>query len=147
MTEEMQEEKINEKQFDFFLLSALCIAIIVIFGLLLFYSALQQKPETFSQVYLDQKTAISSISPNAEFPVSFFIENFEGKTAEYSYRIIAENQIKKQGTISLQDKEKKEITENISFSLSHPDKQKVLIEIRKAGKTEPYTLWFWVMAE
>ena len=41
----------------------------------------------FSQIYLEEKALPKSIGAGAPYPVTFVIENFEGRDASYSYEI------------------------------------------------------------
>ncbi|MEW6294993.1 MAG: DUF1616 domain-containing protein [Candidatus Diapherotrites archaeon] len=137
----------KEEETDFMLFSVLVIALIIVLGALIIFNASKAKPETFSQVYFDPEKLPEKVKAGEQLPVNFFIDNREGARTEYSWKIKAENEIKAQGKISVEVGQVKELNEKISFQNSYAEKQKILVEVLKAGAKEAYTIWFFVKVE
>jgi len=137
----------KEEELDFMLFSVLVIALIIVLGALIFYNVSKVKPETFSQVYFEPEKLPEKVKAGEELPVNFFIDNREGAKTEYSWKIKAENETKAQGKISVDAGQVKELSEKISFQNSYSEKQKVLVEVLKAGAKDAYSIWFFVEVE
>lgn len=136
--------ELSDDKMDDFLFKGLVIVLIVVIGLLLINSFLNLKPETFTQVYLIPDKIVNSASVNEKIPVEFEIDNREGKTTEYSYKISFEGKTLAEKTVSVENNARKRITEEISFSETFEEKSKVLVEVTKPGTEEPYSVWFWL---
>jgi len=129
---------------DLFLFTGILIVLVIVLGAMSFSLILTKKPEAFSQVFLDQESLPKTVVSGEEFSFSFFVENNEGLSQNYSYEVWAEGVKKKSGQISLENNERKQVNESIAFSQNYSDKQKVLIKLFKQDSFNPYTLWFWV---
>jgi len=136
----------DDKMDDFFF-KGLVIVLIIVIGLLLINSFLNVKPETFTQVYLIPDKIVNSASVNEKIPVEFELDNREGKTTEYSYKISFDGKTLIEKTVVVENLEKKRIIEEISFAEPFEEKSKVLIEVEKPEMEEPYSVWFWLMVE
>jgi uncharacterized membrane protein len=135
---------LSDKETDEFLFKGLVIVLIVVLALLLAYSYLNLKPETFTQVYLIPDKIVSEAFVGEKIPVEFEIDNREGKTVEYNYKISFKEKVLAEKAVSVENNEKKRIIEQISFSEATEKKEKVLIEVFKEGEKEPYSIWFWI---
>lgn len=126
-----------------FLVTAVCLLIVVL--IFIYALALGRTPTEFTEVWLVADTQnISEVSANQNFEVGFVISNSQTETVNYSYKISAENQIKKQGSIEVAAGEEKTVNEAVSLSSTSSEKKKVLIEVFQPEKEEPFTLWLWV---
>ena len=119
----------------------LILAIIVVF--FVYSLSIGRAPQAYTQLWLADNNPRTAIA-GKNFSAGFVIENDEGKTVEYEYNFIAENKVKASGKISLENGKQKLVKEQFSFSKAYAEKQKVLVEVRKPERNEPYTLWFWV---
>jgi uncharacterized membrane protein len=135
---------LTDDKMDDFLFKGLVIVLIVVLGLLLVYSYLQVKPETFTQVYLIPDKIIHETNAGEKVLVEFEIDNREGKTTEYTYTISFEGETLMEKTVSVENLEKKRIIEEVSFSEPTEEKKKVIIEVSREGLEEPYSVWFWI---
>lgn len=134
----------DSQKTDLFLFTGILIVLVIVLGAMSLSLIFTKKTESFSQVFLAQETIPAQVSAGENFSFSFFVENNEGKTTNYSYEVWAEGAKKKTGNISLQNNERKQINESISFTNSYSEKQKVLLKVFSKDSSQPYTLWFWV---
>lgn len=133
----------NEKQEDKLLFNALLVILAIIVVFFVYSLSIGRAPQAYTQVWLASDNP-SGIKAGQGFNAGFVIENDEGKQVEYSYSISAEGMQKASGKVNLESGKQRLIGEKISFSKPSTEKQKVLIEVTKAGRSEPYTLWFWL---
>ncbi len=135
---------IPEEKMDSFLFKGLVIVLIVVLGLLLVYSYLNVKPETFTQVYLIPDKIVNSAVIGEKIPIEFEIDNREGKAVNYSYVISVKGEEFLSDSFILEDKQKNRIEVEIIFNELTDGKEKVLIEVFKENEEEPYSIWFWI---
>lgn len=134
------------EKMDDFLFKGLVVVLILVLGALLVYSYLNVKPETFTQVYLIPDKIENTAMVGEKISVEFEIDNREGKTVEYNYKMFFEG---KQidffdRTVEVENKEKKLIVEEISFTEPTDGKEKFVIEVFKPEMDKPYSIWFWI---
>ncbi|PIN98737.1 MAG: hypothetical protein COT90_02820 [Candidatus Diapherotrites archaeon CG10_big_fil_rev_8_21_14_0_10_31_34] len=141
----MDSDKTDDKTDDF-LFKGLVVVLIIVLGFLMIYSYLNVKPETFTQVYLIPDKIVNSAQVDEKIQVVFEIDNREDKTVEYEYKMFFEGEQVNffERTVSVENGEKKRITEEISFTEPTDGKQKFVIEVSKPEMEEPYSVWFWI---
>jgi len=147
--DKMDLKELTDDKMDDFLFKGLVAVLIVVLGALLLYSYLNVEPETFTQVYLIPDKIENTAMVDEKISVEFEIDNREGKTVEYEYKMFFEDtQVNFfERTVSVENGEKKRITEELSFSEPTDGKQKFVIEVSKPEMDEPYSVWFWVQVE
>ena len=137
---------LTDDKLDDFLFKGLVVILIVILGALLVYSYINVKPETFTQVYLIPDKIENTAMVGEKISIEFEIDNREGKTVEYEYKMFFEGQQVNffERTVLVENEEKKRIIEEISFTEPTEGKQKFVIEVSKPEMDEPYSIWFWI---
>lgn len=130
---------------DNYLFAVLLVILIIVVSLFIYSLLIGRTPEQFTQVWLGNN--LSTVNANENFDVNFFIDNREEEAVTYTYKIIAEGSTKAEGGITIGPGKTENLAEEISLNNPSSEKQKVLIEITKPDKPEPYTLWFWVKVE
>jgi len=143
----MNLNDLTDDKMDDFLFKGLVAVLIVVLGALLVYSFLNVEPETFSQVYFIPDEIVHSASVGQSVPVVFEIDNREGKTVEYSYKLSFMGKTLKESSVTVENNERKRISEEILFDEATDGKQKFLVEVSKPGMDTPYSVWFWIQVE
>ncbi|MFA4907330.1 MAG: hypothetical protein WC602_03605 [archaeon] len=128
---------------DKLLFGALVVILAIIVVFFVYSLSIGRAPQAYTQLWLSGNNPQTAIA-GKNFSSGFVIENGEGKTVEYEYSFTAENKVAASGKISLESGKQKPVNAQFSFSKAYAEKQKVLIEVRKPGRSEPYTLWFWL---
>ncbi len=131
------------------LLLLILVAIVALFGV--FYNP----PESYTTLYFsDSLNLAKEVRVNEPFHVDFTIENHEQKRTSYEYvlslvyykdqTIVKEIDIKRE-KLSLDDNDKRSISEVIVVDEPFDGRVKVSVELFKEGISEPYRgLWYWV---
>ncbi len=124
------------------LFAVILVVLIIVAAAFMYSIYIGRTPEAFTQAWLE--SYFDSARPGEEMNFSFVIDNHEEKAATYSYKIIVNDVVKKENSIAVDKGENRLVEESISFDMAGSEKQKVLVEINKPEKPEPYSLWFWV---
>ncbi len=142
----MKLNEMTDDKMDDFLFKGLVVVLIVVLSALMIYSYLNLEPETFTQVYFIPDKIPDSVQVNEKIPVVFEIDNREGKSIEYEYKMFFEGEQVNffERSVLVENNEKKRITEKIVFSDSTDGKQKFVVEVYKPEMEEPYSIWFWI---
>jgi len=122
--------------------AALAIALIAVSAFAVLSIVSSKSEEPYSELYFDIASIASSASPGEVVSFNFFVENHEKEAMQYSYSVLINDVMAKDGLLFLGDNEKKSVEESIALS-QDLEKQKVEVQLRNA-LNEPYNIFFWV---
>ncbi|MFH1106577.1 MAG: hypothetical protein V1787_01650 [Candidatus Micrarchaeota archaeon] len=112
----------------------LAAAIVLAVGMILLMAA-KGSQEGFSQIFLDEKAIPPSASAGALYPVTFVIENFEGRSAMYAYSVKDSGGAELgEGAVIVADGKRMAVTETVV--LNTRGAQKVFIYVSVDGMRE-----------
>lgn len=134
----------NAGEKEDFYFNALLAGLAIIVALLLVFSFFNAQKNYYSALYFAPREIPGTAVAGQPFAFSFFVENHEGKAVSYVYSISAEGKTGAEKTAELNDGEARLFNETFTISKPSAEKQKVSVEMKKPGSTEPYKIFFWV---
>lgn len=124
----------GDVQTQLFAQGVLAAIIVLAVGMVLLIST-KNAQQGFSQIYLDEKALPKTIGAGSPYPVTFIIQNFEGRDASYSYEIMDANGFAmKTGGAIVENNGRKTIKETVQ--LRQRSVQKIFIHVKVDGGRE-----------